>query len=119
MIVPLLSAIQELRLSFNELSGELPVEWRGLTALTAFSLQINQNLSGTVPTQYEQLRSSLREVLLDSTDLCGAYPPGMLAPSPVQARFLPKRQVLCCADNPERWHFLYVANAEPLWTDDS
>lgn len=118
VILPLTSTFQELRLSFNELSGQLPTEWSGLNALTAFSLQFNQNLSGTVPTQYDQLGSNLREALLDSTDLCGAYPPGtgMLPQLPVLGHpgIMPMRQLLRCADNPERWHYLYAENAASI-----
>lgn len=68
--------IQELRLSYNHLFGALPPEWSTLTSLTSLFLNSDWGIFGTIPYEYSQLASSLNEVDLVNTGLCGAYPTG-------------------------------------------
>ena len=68
-----LSQLQELALSSNQLTGEIPVELSQLFQLRQFATSHSNQLTGEIPVELSQL-SQLQELSLSSNQLMGEIP---------------------------------------------
>lgn len=64
--------IQNLHIHGNEIDGEIPSEWGGMTNLRHLRISGN-NLTGTIPTSFENLKD-LSFFMIQSNNLSGGFP---------------------------------------------
>ena len=68
--------VTEIDLSFNSMTGRIPIQFWDLTAMKVILMYYNYGLSGIIPAEVSQL-TDLRRILIYSTSLEGSIPPAL------------------------------------------